>query len=301
MPSPLKTDRGWACCSVPAPVLGPFGLVADTDAVASAGAAEKGVQVFHTQPRLRPPVVTVTRHAPAGGADDYLFLAPSSGPGQRGVLILDNTGDVVWFHPTTPHTAMNFRTAALPGQAGADLVGGQGRPTGSARGEHVIVDASYREVARFPAGGGRQSDLHEFLITPQGTALVTSYEVRPMDLSAVGGEPNGKVIGGIVQELELPSGRVLFEWRSLDHVAVEESHADVTGHPLDYFHVNSIDVDGDGDLLVSARNTWARLQDRAARPARCSGGSAASGATSRWGRAPCSRGSTTRATTDGGG
>jgi hypothetical protein len=49
---------------------------------------------------------------------------------------------------------------------------------------------------------------------------------------------------------------VLFEWRSLDHVAVEETHAIYTGHPLDYFHVNSIDLTADGNLLVSARNTW---------------------------------------------
>jgi hypothetical protein len=64
------------------------------------------------------------------------------------------------------------------------------------------------------------------------------------------------VIGGVVQELALPSGRVLFEWRSLDHVAVDETHATYTGHPLDYFHVNSIDLTIDGSLLVSARNTW---------------------------------------------
>ncbi len=80
--------------------------------------------------------------------------------------------------------------------------------------------------------------------------------MRTADLSRVGGPANGQVIGGVVQELALPSGRVLFEWRSLDHVGVEETHAIYTGHPLDYFHVNSIDLTIDGSLLVSARNTW---------------------------------------------
>ena len=60
-----------------------------------------------------------------------------------------------------------------------------------------------------------------------------------------------------MQELALPSGRVLFEWRSLDHISIEETHAAFRGHPLDYFHVNSIDLLADGNLLVSARNTWA--------------------------------------------
>jgi hypothetical protein len=64
------------------------------------------------------------------------------------------------------------------------------------------------------------------------------------------------VIGGVVQELAVPSGKVLFEWRSLDHVRVAESHQKV-GPRFDYFHVNAIDVDADGNFLVSARNTWA--------------------------------------------
>jgi hypothetical protein len=129
--------------------------------------------------------------------------------------------------------------------------------SGLGTGTHVILDDSYRVIARVPAGGGRQSDLHEFLITPQNTALLTSYEVRNADLTSVGGPPNGKVIGGMVHEVAIPSGRVLFEWKSLDHVDIAETHAAWMGHPLDYFHINSIDLTPDGGLLVSARNTWA--------------------------------------------
>src|SRR5581483_11702331 len=92
----------------------------------------------------------------------------------------------------------------------------------------------------------------------RGTALVTAWEKSTADLTAVGGPANGPVIGGIVQELELPSGRVLFEWRSLDHVAIDESYTGVTDRAAyDYFHVNSVELDHDGNLIVSARNTWA--------------------------------------------
>ena len=94
------------------------------------------------------------------------------------------------------------------------------------------------------------------MITPRGTAIVTSYEVRTMDLSSVGGPSSGKVIGGIVQEIAIPSARVLFEWRSLDHVAIDEAYAAYNGLAYDYFHINSVDVDADGTPLVSARNTW---------------------------------------------
>jgi hypothetical protein len=215
--------------------------------------ARDNVRHYVSRPDLRPAKISVLHAGKTG--DGYLFLAPSSGAGQRGVLIMDNTGDVVWFHPTTPHTAMNFRRATYRGEPVLTWWEGKAK-SGLGQGTHVIVDASYREIERLPAGRGRQSDLHEFLITPRNTALVTSYEVRPMDLTAVGGPVGGKVIGGIVQELALPSRRVLFEWRSLDHVAVEETHAVFQGHPLDYFHINSIELTHDGNLLVSARNTW---------------------------------------------
>ena len=150
---------------------------------------------------------------------------------------------------------MNFRAAVYKNEP--VLTWWEGKAGhGLGVGEHVIVDSSYREVARFPAGRGRQSDLHELMLTRHGTALVTSYDVRTMDTTAFGGSSNGKVVGGVVQEIDVPSARVLFEWKSLDHVALEETHATATGS-LDYFHVNSIDIDGDGNLLVSARNTWA--------------------------------------------
>jgi outer membrane protein assembly factor BamB len=78
-----------------------------------------------------------------------------------------------------------------------------------------------------------------------------------VNLSRVGGPSSGKVIGSLIQEIAIPSARVLFEWRSLDHVAIDESYSPYTGHAYDYFHINSVDVDADGNLLVSARNTWA--------------------------------------------
>jgi Arylsulfotransferase (ASST) len=222
---------------------------------AAPAAADGRVQRFVSRPDLEPPVVTVL-HRAEGNAPGYVFIAPSSGAGQRGTLILDNEGQVVWFRPTTPNTAMNFRPATYRGAP--VLVWWEGKTEhGLGRGEHVILDASYREIARFPAGDHLESDLHELLLTPHGTAYVTSYELVPLDLSRVGGSAHGHVVEGIVQEIEIPSARVLWEWRSLDHVSTEESYMTKPGDPFDYFHTNSIDVASDGNLVVSARNTWA--------------------------------------------
>jgi hypothetical protein len=242
--------RQGARIAAAAALAGPLDLLAR---VGDAYAATDDVWSFVTRRDLRPPRLTVLRDGKT--AAGHLFLAPSSGPGQRGVLIADERGEPLWFHPTTPQTAMNFRAAVYRGKP--VLTWWEGKATsGLGTGTHVILDDTYRVVARVPAGHHRQSDLHEFLITPDDTALITSYEVRTADLTAVGGPSSAPVIGGLVQELELPSGRVLFEWRSLDHVDIAESHAVWTGHPLDYFHINSIDLSPDGGLLVSARNTW---------------------------------------------
>ena len=211
-------------------------------------------QAFVSRPDLQPPVITVLDSAAGRAARGYLFLAPSSGPGQRGTMILDGAGDVVWFGPTTPRTAMNLRVAVYRGEPVLTWWEGTTR-YGLGIGEHVIVDSSYREIARFPAGHGLQSDLHELIVTPQGTALVTAYDIPRVDLSSVG-HGRGLVIDGIVQELDIRSGRVLLEWHSLDHVKLSESYQGVATR-FDFFHVNSIDVDADGNLLVSARNTWA--------------------------------------------
>jgi hypothetical protein len=211
------------------------------------------VQRFVSRPDLRPPVVGVGRRS-ARAATGHLFLAPSSGPGQRGVMILDELGRLVWFRPTSPRTAMNFRAGVYRGEP--VLTWWEGKTEhGLGVGEHVIVDSSYRELGRFPAGGGLGSDLHEFLLTPHGTALVLAYEITSADLSSLG-HRRGEVVEGIVQELEIPSARVLFEWRSLEHVSVDESYVGV-GPRFDYLHANSVDVDAAGNLLVSARNTSA--------------------------------------------
>lgn len=201
--------------------------------------------------------MTVVR-ASTATADGHVFLAPSSGPGQRGVLILDNDGEPVWFHPTAPRTAMDFRVGIYKGKPVLTWWEGKHVAGVGKVGQYVIVDQSYRQIARFRTARKLPPDFHEFLLTPHGTALVTAYEPVAADLSNVGGPTGGRALAGVVQELEIPSGRLLFEWRSLEHVSLEESYSKYVGTPFfDYFHINSIGFDYDGHLLISARNTWA--------------------------------------------
>jgi hypothetical protein len=171
-------------------------------------------------------------------------------------MILDDRGQLVWFGKYT--SARDFRVQRYRGRPvltwwEGTVVAGHGV------GEYVIFDDSYHEIARVRAGNGYRGDLHEFLITPHGTALLTSYAPATADLSAVAGPEAGAAWDGIAQEIDIETGEVLFEWHSLDHVGVEESYVhppDDPAYAYDYFHINSIDVDHDENLLVSARNTW---------------------------------------------
>jgi len=172
-------------------------------------------------------------------------------------MIVDDAGGLVWFHPVADKAAADFKVGLYKGEP--VLTWWEGKSlAGLADGEWVVLDSSYRELARFSAANGRQGDLHEFVITADDTALVTSNETVPWDLTSVGGSRGGLVVGGVVQELSLPGGRLIGDWRSLDHVAVAETEIKSRpGRRFDYFHVNSVDVAADGNLIVSARNTWA--------------------------------------------
>jgi hypothetical protein len=144
---------------------------------------------------------------------------------------------------------MNFKAQTYKGET--VLTWWEGLHTGYGQGEYVILDSSYRELARFGAGNGYQGDHHEFLITPEDTALITIYNRVPRDLVSEGDPLDGYVLDGIAQEIDIESGEVLFEWHSLEHVGLDESY---TNH-FDYFHINSIDVFDEDHLLISSHST----------------------------------------------
>ena len=221
--------------------------------------------LLRSRPDLRPPAARVLRDR-GGTAPGYIFVAPKkdpdeSGPGQDGPMILDNEGQPVWFRsapPGKPDT-MAFRAQSYRGRP--VLTWWEGVHGGYGNGEYVIFDDSYQEVTRFRAGNGYLGDHHEFVITPDDTALVTIYAETPFDLSPFNGPSDGIALAGIVQEIEIETGEVLFEWNSLEHVGIDESYykdpSDDPTNRFDYFHINSVDVDRDGNLLVSARRTSA--------------------------------------------
>src|SRR5207248_1511623 len=110
------------------------------------------------------------------------------------------------------------------------------------QGEGIILDSSYKTVARVPAGNGYQADFHEFQLSRDGkTAFLIIYQPVRYDLSLIGGPKNGSVLDGIVQEIDIKTGLVVFEWHSLGNIGLRESYAKPPkSAPFDMTHVNSV-------------------------------------------------------------
>jgi Arylsulfotransferase (ASST) len=225
-----------------------------------AAAKPNEVQHFHSRTDLQPPAVTVTATS-ALAAPGYIFATPYSGPGQDGPMIFDNSGQLVWFDPLPSGTeATNLQVQIYEGRPVLTWWQGYIPPQGFGEGQEMIADSSYHQTP-VRAGNGYTTDLHDFKLTAQGTALMTVFDPIDCDLSAVGGPHNGAVTDGVLQEVDLKTGLVRREWHSLDHVGLSETysstHTATTQWPLDFFHINSLDPHPDGTLLISARNTSA--------------------------------------------
>lgn len=217
---------------------------------------DAGLQAFASRPELRPPAVEV-RTPKRGGPPGHVFVAPKRGASQQGPMILDEDGETVWFNPLPGDVqAFDFRAQTYRGDP--VLTWWQGRmATYRGYGEGRILDSAYRPVATVEMGNGYPMDAHEMQLTEDGTALVMSYVVVPWDLSSVGGRRHGLLEDNVVQEIDVETGEVLFEWHTLGSIPLTESHRPAptkAGQPHDPWHLNSIELDRDGDLIVSARH-----------------------------------------------
>jgi hypothetical protein len=220
----------------------------------------QAVQRYSSAPTLTPSRVTVRTPAQRDASPGDFFLAPYQGEGSPGPMIVDQAGQLVWVHPlAAEQEATNFGVQSYRGRPA--LVWWQGRiiEAGFGQGEDVIYDSSYRQVATVRAGNGYAADLHVIRLTPQGTAWIDAFAPVEEDLTSVGGASRAILTDSVVQEIDIATGLVMWEWHALGHLPLAESQSALAtgGYPWDYAHVNSIDPGPDEDILISARGTWA--------------------------------------------
>ena len=223
-------------------------------------ALNQGALELVSRPDLHPASMSVTMSS-GFASPGLLFVTPGSRLyGDTGPMIVDRKGEPVWVGGVPQgQNATAFSMQSYKGRP--VLTWWQGvidRNVGAGTGFGVIVDASYRQVAKVQAVGLEPADLHEFLITPRDTALLVVYREVARDLSEYGGPADGRLLDNLVQEVDIETGRLLFEWSAFQHVPPGESYQEMPdGGAWDPYHLNSVAMDAGGDLLVSARHTWA--------------------------------------------
>ncbi|KAJ5928219.1 hypothetical protein N7466_007175 [Penicillium verhagenii] len=205
------------------------------------------------------PIVEIS---PAGAKCDqrYTFLAPRGDSVRHpGPMILDAQGELV-YKKYNWGTTQDFKVQHYKGEDYLTYWQGD-EEDGHGRGSWYMLDYTYTPKYIVSPVGILQGDLHDLQITVNDTALLTIYEPIPADLTSVGGPELGWLYEGVIQEVDIATGELLFEWRSSHTYPPETSYEPLgdKGHErtlgYDYFHMNSVDKNDDGHYLVSARHT----------------------------------------------
>ena len=236
---------------------------------------------YRSRPDLVPPTLNITIPATKGVESGYIFVAPFSGypegthhgPQQAAPYIFTDTGELVWSGYTYYSIwATNFQAGRYNGQ---DILfcfeGSHNAAYGHGHGHTTFLDQNYETIKELRAGNHRLTDKHEFIIINEKTALIQIYHPVPWNLTAYGGSREQQwIVDARFQELDIASGKVLFEWSSLDHIDPSEGYLALnpgqagsgynSSDAWDYFHINSVDKDDEGNYLISARDANAILK-----------------------------------------
>ncbi|GAA5068899.1 arylsulfotransferase family protein [Nocardia callitridis] len=173
-------------------------------------------------------------------------------------IVLDKAGHEVWrYTPPPGQDVSNFRTQTYQGKR--VLTWWQGSTVaGHGSGADYIADEHGNIIEKISAPGISGSDVHEFRLTEDGRALITSYEEVSADLTAIGGPKDAKMFDTVASVVDVASKRVLLRWSAAEHVPLTDSTEPGLlpgASTYDPFHMNSIALDPHGDLVISLRNT----------------------------------------------
>jgi hypothetical protein len=190
------------------------------------------------------PVLTVNISNNPSPGDLYLSNFPFAAiPNTPYLLIADNAG-VYSYTFELSAAAFDFKKHD------------NGLITYGTNGIFYVQDFMHNLIDSIVCGNGYGTDLHDIFLIDNGHSLLLGGDPRIIDMSLIvpGGQPNALVLGLVIQELD-ENKIVIFQWRSLDHIAITDAvHEDLTSHFIDYVHVNAIELDNDGNILISSRH-----------------------------------------------
>jgi hypothetical protein len=211
-------------------------------AVGVAGIMPNGVSV----PSDFPWISITTSNSPD---PDPIFIDNRGGGGNPWNVIFDNSGSPIWY-------------SRYPDERRDMKVQHNGMMTMLARdqgGNHYnVFNTNYQQIAQCWGVNGYGVDEHELQMLADGTYLLVALASQTVDMSryVVGGNTAASVTEQVIQEFTA-AGELIFQWRAWDHFDVQDQAAfiNILGSSFDFTHMNAIDIDTDGHILLSSRNT----------------------------------------------
>jgi Arylsulfotransferase (ASST) len=189
----------------------------------------------------------------------YLF-APQQGATHTAsyyVTLIDGHGTPLWW---MKRKVVPFNSLLLP-NGNIAWARWYEEPFGSHPGTGWEIHRLDGSPVRTLRAAGSPTDLHDFEPLRGGHFLLFTYRLRRhVDLRPYGGPANGNVVDGEIQDQDA-RGHVVWRWSSKDHVSIAENTRWTYAYDTrfdgtnvyDYFHLNSVQPDGDG-YVISARH-----------------------------------------------
>ncbi|KAJ5610209.1 hypothetical protein N7510_006928 [Penicillium lagena] len=187
--------------------------------------------------------------------------------------IYDKDGEMIWQGPHTK--TMDFKMQRLFGQDVITYWSGQTGVLGYGYGSVHILDTAYNEIYTItlkdklvtPDDKDRDSyiDVHEHLITPDNTIIVSAINITQTDTSdREDGHPDTWIIDCLFYEIDIETNKILFTWSALDHrdyLPLKDSKnpkgwmGASRRTAWDAYHMNSVEW-ANGGFVVSIRFWW---------------------------------------------
>lgn len=214
---------------------------------------ERGQTLSDTIPADFPPIIINKSTNPSDG---FIYIANfGMGIERSYLMILDNQGNPVKYRKVRV-PGFDFKMQPNGLITNSRIISSyipQGWGWATAMME--VMDENLNLIDSLQCDSYYIADFHEFKMLPNGHYLLLSYDPQPIDMSKVipDGDPNAIVLGSIVQELD-ENKKVVFQWRSWDHILITDTYTKLTGIALDPVHTNAIELDYDGNILISSRH-----------------------------------------------
>jgi hypothetical protein len=183
----------------------------------------------------------------AGGSDPspgYVLFSRSPY-----ALVIDNTGRIVWYRHFANGPGLSFMA-----QLNGHYVAHPTTPDPTDAESFIELDVLGNVTRRLGCARGLASRFHDLIALPNGDWWILCDEMRIMDLASIGGVAGARVTGTAVQKLSA-RGELLFHWSPFDHFAITDlGPAERSGPIVNWTHGNALDMDSDGNLILSSRN-----------------------------------------------